>query len=97
MHPVFINYLLLAIYNTRGTFPHLKQSIGIQNLDQASFLDIRINVPNLNTQRQISEYLDENTAQIDELSMKIQESIVLLEEYKSVQITTVVSGQKSVP
>jgi type I restriction enzyme S subunit len=31
--PAYLNYLLLSIYNGRGTYPHLKQSTGIQNLE----------------------------------------------------------------
>lgn len=91
MNPVFINYLLLAIYNARGTFPHIKQSIGIQNLDQASFLNIRINVPQLNTQRRIEEYLDHKTVLIDELIKKKRELLDLLAEKRQALITQAVT------
>ncbi|WP_295584429.1 restriction endonuclease subunit S [uncultured Lamprocystis sp.] len=71
MEPAFINYLLLAIYEARGTFPHLKQSTGIQNLDLGSFLDIRVKIPPLGTQRRIARFLDEKTARIDGLIRKM--------------------------
>ena len=70
MEPAFINYLLLAIYNARGTFPHLKQSTGIQNLDIASFLNLRVIIPPLDTQQRISRFLDEKTVRIDGLIEK---------------------------
>ena len=90
MNPVFVNYLLLAIYNARGTFPHLKQSIGIQNLDLASFLDIRISVPELNTQRRIAQYLDDKIARIDRLIEKKRELLDRLAEKRQALITQAV-------
>ena len=91
MDPAFINYLLLAIYNARGTFPHLKQSIGIQNLDQASFLDTRINVPPLNTQRLIARYLNEKTVLIDRLIAKKRKLLELLSEKRQALINLAVT------
>ena len=95
VEPIFINYLLLAIYNARGTFPHLKQSTGIQNLDLASFLNIRVRIPPLNMQQKIAWFLDENTVRIDMLIEKIRDSIARLEEYRSAQVTAAVTGQLS--
>jgi type I restriction enzyme, S subunit len=69
-NPAFLNYLLLAIYNARGTFPHLKQSTGIQNLDLGSLLDVRVRMPPLETQLRIARFLDEKTTQIDRLIEK---------------------------
>ncbi|MCY4056146.1 MAG: restriction endonuclease subunit S [Cyanobacteria bacterium MAG CAR4_bin_6] len=93
VEPNFVNYLLLAIYNGRGTFPHLKQSTGIQNLDLASFLDIQVRIPPLHTQRRIAQFLDEKTAQIDEAESKILSSVDLLFEYRATLITSAVTGQ----
>ena len=91
MEPAYVNYLLLAIYNGRGTFPHLKQSTGIQNLDLASFLDIRVRVPSLDTQRRIAQFLDEKTARIDRLIAKKRELLDRLTEERQALITRAVT------
>ena len=91
MESAFINYLLLAIYNARGTFPHLKQSTGIQNLDLVSFLDVRVSIPPLDTQKQIAQFLDEKTARIDELIEKKRELLDRLSEKRQALITRAVT------
>ena len=91
MEPAFVNYLLLAIYNARGTFPHLKQSTGIQNLDLGSFLNIRVRIPELNTQQRIARYLDEKTAQIDALIEKKRALLERLAEKRQALITRAVT------
>ena len=91
VEPAFVNYLLLAIYNSRGTFPHLKQSTGIQNLDLASFLNIRVRIPPLETQRRIAEFLDKNTARIDGLIGKKRALLKRLAEKRQALITRAVT------
>ena len=91
MEPAFVNYLLLAIYNGRGTFPHLKQSTGIQNLDLASFLNIRVRIPTLDTQRRIARFLDEKTARIDGLIEKKRALLDRLAEKRQALITRAVT------
>lgn len=91
MEPAYINYLLLAIYNVHGTFPHIKQSIGIQNLDLVSFLNVRINIPPIDTQRRIAQFLDEKTARIDVLIEKKQELLEQLAEKRQAFITQAVT------
>ena len=91
MEPAFVNYLLLAIYNGRGTFPNLKQSTGIQNLDLASFLDIRVRIPPLDTQRRIARFLDEKTARIDGLIEKKRALLDRLAEKRQTLITRAVT------
>lgn len=91
MESAFINYLLLAIYNARGTFPHLKQSTGIQNLDLGSFLDIRVHIPSLDTQQRIARFLDEKTARIDGLIEKKRALLDQLAEKRQVLISRAVT------
>ena len=91
MEPAFLNYLLLAIYNARGTYPHLKQSTGIQNLDIASFLNVRIFIPSLDSQRRVSRFLDEKIAKIDRLIEKKRELLDRLAEKRQALITGAVT------
>ncbi len=91
MEPAFINYLWLAIYNGRGTFPHLKQSTGIQNLDLVSFLDVHVRIPSIKTQQQIARFLDDKTERIDELIKKKRELLKCLAEKRQALITLAVT------
>ena len=91
MEPSFVNYLLLAIYNGRGTFPHLKQSTGIQNLDISSFLDIRVRIPSFDTQQRIARFLDEKTSRIDELIKKKRTLLDRLAEKRQALITRAIT------
>ena len=50
-------------------------------------------LPSLDTQRRITRFLDEKTAQIDGLIERIWDSVARLEEYSSAQITAAVTGQ----
>jgi len=89
--PSFLNYLMLAIYNGRGTYPHIKQSTGIQNLDLASFLDIKVKIPSLETQRRIAQFLDEKTTRIDGLIEKKRALLERLAEKRQALITRAVT------
>ena len=87
----YLNYLLLAIYKVRGTYPHIKQTTGIQNLDIASFLNIRVRLPSINTQERITAFLDKKTAQIDKLIEKKRALLDRLTEKRQALITQAVT------
>ncbi|MGB3461316.1 MAG: restriction endonuclease subunit S [Rhodanobacter lindaniclasticus] len=90
-HPAYLNYLLLALYNARGTYPYIKQSTGIQNLDMAGYLDTRVDVPSLDTQRRVADFLDEKTARIDALIAKKHALLERLAEKRQALITQAVT------
>lgn len=89
--PGYLNYLMLAIYVGRGTYPHIKQSTGIQNLDLGSYLDTRVSVPELHAQQRIARFLDEKTARIDDLIEKKQALLERLAEKRQALITRAVT------
>jgi type I restriction enzyme, S subunit len=55
-------------------------SSSMQNISQGDFLEIRIELPNLETQRAIADYLDRETARIDTLIEEQQRLIEMLRE-----------------
>ena len=89
--PAYLNYLMLAIYVGRGTYPHIKQSTGIQNLDLGSYLDVRVSIPDLPVQQRIARFLDEKTARIDALIEKKQALLERLSEKRQALITRAVT------
>lgn len=89
--PAYLNYLMLAIYVGRGTYPHIKQSTGIQNLDLGSYLDMQVSIPGLTAQQRIARFLDDKTGQIDALIEKKQALLELLAEKRQALITRAVT------
>ena len=87
----YLNYLMLSIYKARGTYPHIKQTTGIQNLDMASFLNTRVTLPPLATQQRIAAFLDAKTARIDALIAKKQALLEQLAEKRQALITQAVT------
>ena len=87
----YLNYLMLGIYKVRGTYPHIKQTTGIQNLDMASFLNTRVTLPPLETQKLIVAFLDEKTAQVDGLIARKQVLLAHLVEKRQAIITQAVT------
>ncbi len=83
----YLNFLMLGIYKARGTYPHIKQTTGIQNLDMASFLNTRVTLPPIETQKRIAAFLDEKTAQIDALIARKQALLARLAEKRQAIIT----------
>ncbi|WP_394695237.1 hypothetical protein [Pseudoxanthomonas japonensis] len=90
--PAFLNYLMLAIYVGRGTYPHIKQSTGIQNLDLGSYLDMRVRIPGLTVQQRVVRFLDEKTARIDALIEKKRVLLDRLAEKRQTMITHAVTS-----
>ncbi|CAD0328153.1 hypothetical protein ABQZ99_014460 [Xanthomonas hortorum pv. vitians] len=105
----YLKYLMLAIYAVRGTYPHIKQSTGIQNMDLGSYLDMQVVIPELHVQKEVANFLDKKIDRIDELIEKLggvpsggekkqKKSLAnLLLEYRSALIVLSVTGQAERP
>ena len=50
-------------------------------------------IPNMNEQKQIAEFLDKQTKQIDELISKAKSQIKTLQEYRQSLISSAVTGK----
>ncbi|MGK7938063.1 MAG: restriction endonuclease subunit S [Xenococcaceae cyanobacterium] len=57
------------------------------------YKNIRLPIPPLKEQKEIAEYLDRKTAELDSQKAKIQEAIELLKEYRTSLITNAVTGK----
>ncbi|MFG1693690.1 restriction endonuclease subunit S [Rothia amarae] len=73
----FWTYVLANLYANRGTYPYIKQSTGIQNLDVPAFLSQKIQVPSFLEQERIADQLDHELAEID-TSMADQNQLLKL-------------------
>lgn len=66
---------------------------GLQRIDSDFIKNSKIPLPNINEQKQIADYLDNQTKLIDKTIEKIEENIELFEEYKESLIHHVVTGK----
>ena len=91
--PRYWLYAHATSYGTRLTARSVKQTTGIQNLDQASYFNELFPYPPIEEQREIAAYLDEQTSRIDTLIAKAEEHIALAQERRAALITAAVTGQ----
>lgn len=93
MNPSYWRYVHAAAYLIRLNVPSIKQTSGIQNLDQQSYLDERAAYPPKDEQAKIAAYLDHETARIDALVKEGESVINLLKERRSALISAAVTGK----
>jgi type I restriction enzyme S subunit len=91
MVPKYWTYLHATTYALRLTQRSIKQTSGIQNLDQASYFNELAPFPSEAEQRQIAEYLDARTAKIDVLIEKQEQLIETLAERRQAVISHAVT------
>lgn len=91
MDPRFWTYVHAFNYSIRLTQRSIKQTSGIQNLDQQSYFNELAYFPPEEQQRSIADFLDRETAQIDELIDKQTALIELLGERRKAVITQAVT------
>jgi type I restriction enzyme S subunit len=87
----FWTYVHATTYSVRLTQRSIKQTSGIQNLDQASYFNELAPFPPSETQSRIADFLDRETAQIDDLIGKQERLIKLLTEKRQAIITHAVT------
>ncbi|WP_156821523.1 restriction endonuclease subunit S [Halomonas smyrnensis] len=91
MNPSFWRYVHAAGYTIGLNVPSIKQTSGIQNLDQHSYLNERAAFPPEVEQARIAAFLDHETARIDALVEEQQRLIALLKEKRQAVISHAVT------
>ena len=81
IEPRFINYFYRSIDDVKGLKPYYTGLRKVVRSD--TFLGINFFLPPLSEQKQISDYLDRKTQQIDDLIEKTERKIELLKEQRS--------------
>lgn len=87
----YILFLLNNIWDTRHIMPYIKQTTGIQNLDDKSFFSNYIQIPPKEEQDKIADFLDYNLGKIDKFVELTERQIALLKEQKEVIINDAVT------
>jgi len=91
MNAPFWRYVHAAAYAVRLNTRSIKQTSGIQNLDQQQYLDELAAFPPLPEQTQIAAFLDRETAKIDELVAEQRRLMALLKEKRQAVISHAVT------
>ena len=89
--PRFGAYLFFSMYAIGLNRKAIKQTTGIQNLDTDNYFNEYFYTPSFEEQKDISEFLDRKTAQIDDLIAKKERMIELLKEERSAIINQAVT------
>jgi len=84
--PRFWTYVLISSYESGNTRRFINQTTGIQNIDSQRFYDQVFQVPPLETQQRIADYLDRETAEIDAAVADLDKYVELLEKRRRVII-----------
>ena len=89
--PRFWAYVHAMLYAGKLTYPAIKQTTGIQNLDTDAYFSTEVGFPPHDEQRAIAAFLDRETARIDQLFTKHSLLIERLAEYREAVITRAVT------
>jgi len=92
----FWKYSLGAAYLDGRTWPYVRQTTGIQNLDLAGWLSMRMEVPSGEEQVGIADFLDRETAKIDALIGRQELMADRLIERRNAAILSAVTGSNAV-
>jgi len=93
MNAQFWVYFHQFLYSLRINVRSIKQSIGIQNLDETLYFNELACYPPFKEQTAIADYLDQETAKIDRLCDTVNQTIGRLKEYRTALITQAVTGK----
>ncbi|MDE9367243.1 restriction endonuclease subunit S [Luteipulveratus sp. YIM 133132] len=88
----FLTYLHRHLYASGAVKRSTKQTTGIQNLDQAAYLNERVHYPPLKLQMRIAEQLDARSRVTDEAIADAKEAIALSKERRAALISAAVTG-----
>ncbi|WP_218934133.1 restriction endonuclease subunit S [Rosistilla ulvae] len=91
MVPSYWRYCHAAAYSVRLNYRSIKQTSGIQNLDQSQYLDERAPFPPEDEQKAISSFLDVETSKIDGLVSEQRRLTQLLAEKRQAVISHAVT------
>lgn len=89
----YLRYLLSSEHFRAEGMASMTGTGGLKRVSEDAILNHRLTVTNLATQKAIADFLDRETARIDQLIEKQKKLIALLEEKRSATITAAVTGQ----
>ena len=92
LNPYFLKYWILS-YSFQSELHQYATGSTAQGIKASKLCLLKLNLPPLEEQEQIANFLDRKTGQIDELIFAEQRKIELLKEYRQSLISEVVTGK----
>ena len=92
----YLLHILALLQATQRNIPSIKQTTGIQNLDEKHYFSNRLGLPSLNEQQSIIEHIEKKSAEIDQAISRAELEIELICEYRIRLISDVVTGKVDV-
>lgn len=94
--PDYILKILFLLQATKRNLPSIKQTTGIQNLDERLYYSNWVCIPSVGSQAGILDYINDRSKIINELILKSENEVALLQEYRSKLIADSVTGKLDV-
>jgi type I restriction enzyme S subunit len=96
VYPEFLLFVLVHLQAGRRNVPSIKQTTGIQNIDEQDYLSNKIGLPPLSEQREIVGRIQKRVADVLDIEQRTQREIDLIREYRTRLIADVVTGRVDV-
>lgn len=93
IHPRYLLYILCSEDFRAAGMASMTGAGGLRRVSEAAVLNYRPRITDLSIQKAIADFLDRETARIDQLIEKKQRFVELLGEKRSTLITATVTGQ----
>ena len=93
VHSEYLLFVFKAINNIRWNVRSVKQTTGIQNLDSYDFFDNWIYFPSKAEQKNIIDFINNESKKIEKTIFSIEKEITLVDEYKTALIAEAVTGK----
>jgi type I restriction enzyme S subunit len=92
LNAIFIRYALMSKI-IKSSIENEVTGIKVFSITQGILNNVTVTFPPLEEQQQIADYLDQQTAKIDQLINKAKSMVELLKEHKKSLINNVVTGK----
>jgi type I restriction enzyme S subunit len=96
IEPSYLRYVLASDF-IQGRIGAYRAGMGVPHLFQEDIKKFPVPCPPPSTQRAIADYLDRETARVDDLVDKVNTQIGLLREHRQALITGAVTGEIEIP
>ena len=92
----FLLYVLSFLQSSRRSVPSIKQTTGIQNLNERHYFAQPFPVPPLNEQDRIIDFIESQLQEIRTVQARVYREIDLIREYRTRLVSDVVTGKLDV-
>ena len=96
VHPEFLLQVLAIMQKTRRNVPFIKQTTGIQNLNEKTYCSLPIGVPPLKEQTELIAALSHAVDPINTAIARTEREIALMQEYRTRLTADLVTGKLDV-